>query len=140
MHTGNAHSMSETPQVIIPESCPADCQEHRGHVYILCYGQPVVVRDCDHLHIDPTWQYPKTHYVGYTGRAPIVRIREHGNRSAHFIAAIIPGGDIREMAYKLFAACPTCGGSLWYYGESPTYQPSFREGIERSFLRSESEW
>ena len=36
----------------VPESCPADCRAHREHVYILCYGQPVIVKDRDYLLAD----------------------------------------------------------------------------------------
>lgn len=124
------------PTINFPESCPPECRSHGIHVYVLCYGRPVIVRDCDRIKTDPTWQYPKTHYVGITRRLPITRIREHGNLSAHHIAVIVPGGELREMSYKLYAQCPQCNGSLWYYAESPTYDPRIREYIENSFTKT----
>jgi hypothetical protein len=54
----------------VPESCPADRRAHREHVYILCYGQPVIVKDRDYLLSDPAADYPITHYVGYTRQQP----------------------------------------------------------------------
>lgn len=103
-------------------SCPIHCQDHPEHVYILCYGQPVVVSDRDHLIADPTHGYPITHYVGYTRQQPPVkRIRSHGALSAHHIAEIRPGTAADEETVKRREKCPHCGGSLWYYAESPTY-------------------
>jgi hypothetical protein len=43
-------------------SCPAGCLAHREHIYILCYGQPVIVKERDHLPADPmAGRYPITH-------------------------------------------------------------------------------
>ena len=95
---------------------------HREHVYILCYGQPVIVKDRDYLMADPGTDYLITHYVGYTRQQPPVkRIRSHAARSAHYIAQIRPGTLADEEDVKRNQACPACGGSLWYYAESPTY-------------------
>jgi hypothetical protein len=106
----------------VPESCPADCRAHREHVYILCYGQPVIVKDRDYLLADPATDYPITHYVGYTRQQPPVkRIRSHAARSAHYIAQIRPGTLADEETAKRTETCPACGGSLWYFAESPTY-------------------
>lgn len=105
-----------------PITCPPDCRAHREHVYILCYGQPVMVKDRDYLLTDPAADFPISHYVGYTRQQPPVkRIRSHGARSAHYIAQIRPGTAVDEETAKRAGACPRCGGSLWYYGESPTY-------------------
>ena len=99
-----------------------DCRAHAEHVYILCYGQPTLVKDRDYLLADEGGDYPVTHYVGYTRQQPPVkRIRQHAARSAHFIAQIVPGTESDEDRVKRHGRCPKCGGSLWYYGESPTY-------------------
>jgi hypothetical protein len=111
--------------------CPPECLDHPQHIYILCYGRAVLVRDRDYLPHDPTRNYPITHYVGYTGqRPPVRRVREHGARSAHHIAAIRPGSMRDEAHAKRHERCPSCGGSLWYYAESPTYSEKFaRHGV-----------
>jgi len=102
-------------------SCAPECLKHPEHVYILCYGQPTVVRDRDYLLADPTHDYPITHYVGYTRQLPpIKRIRQHAARSAHYVAQIRAGTEDDEDHIKEFERCPKCGGSLWYYGESTT--------------------
>lgn len=102
-------------------SCPAGCRAHREHVYILCYGQPVIVKERDYLPDDPARNYPISHYVGYTRQQPPVkRIWSHGAHSAHYIAQIRPGTLAGEDSAKRTEACPKCGGSLWYFGESPT--------------------
>jgi hypothetical protein len=102
--------------------CLPECMAHPEHIYILCYGRPVLVRDRDYLLDDPTRNYPITHYVGYTGQQPPVkRVREHGARSAHHIVVIRSGTERDEERAKSSEACPKCGQSLWYYAESPTY-------------------
>lgn len=105
--------------------CAGDCRMHQAHVYILCYGRPVMVRDRDYLLADPAEDYPISHYVGFTTQLPIDRVRQHGARSAHYIAAIQPGTIRDEHRIKLIGACPRCGKSLWYYAESPTYEESW---------------
>jgi hypothetical protein len=106
--------------------CPAQCLSHPEHIYILCYGRPVLVRDRDYLLDDPSRDYPITHYVGYTAQQPPVkRVREHGARSAHHIAAIRPGSMRDEEHAKSVEACPRCSQSLWYYAESPTYSDEY---------------
>jgi hypothetical protein len=106
--------------------CPPGCLAHPQHIYILCYDRAVLVRDRDYLPLDSTRNYPITHYVGYTAQQPpIRRIREHGARSAHQIAAIRPGTMHDEAHAKRQERCPRCGGSLWYYAESPTYLAEF---------------
>lgn len=110
---------------LLQPGCQPSCTEHETHVYILCYGVPVQVSDRDYLTADPTHGYPISHYVGFTTQQPPVkRVRSHGARSAHFIARILPGSLADEDAVKRGGACPTCGGSLWYYAESPTYRAS----------------
>lgn len=104
------------------DTCPPDCRAHPEHVYILCYGQRVTVKDRDYLIADSGSDYPISHYVGYTTQQPPVkRIRSHAARSAHYIAEIRPGTQADEETAKRSEMCPKCGGSLWYYAESPTY-------------------
>ncbi|MFI6031638.1 hypothetical protein [Amycolatopsis magusensis] len=106
----------------VTDSCPPECLKHPEHVYILCYGRPVTVSSRDGLRGDPTTDYPITHYVGWTSQQPPVRrVRAHGARSAHYIAQIRPGTLADEDHAKRHESCPTCGKSLWYYAESPTY-------------------
>lgn len=103
-------------------SCRPDCLDHPEHVYILCYGTPTVVGSRDYLVTDPARGYPITHYVGHTQQQPpIKRVRQHGARSAHFVAEIRPGSWHDEHETKRTGACPSCGASLWYFAESPTY-------------------
>jgi hypothetical protein len=55
------------------KTCEPKCREHRNHIYIICYGRPVKVRDRDYLHEDrDAWAsgYPITHYVGFTTQRP----------------------------------------------------------------------
>lgn len=102
--------------------CSGQCLAHRQHIYILCYGRSVLVRSRDYLRDDPSRKYPISHYVGWTGqRPPINRVRQHGAKSAHYIAQIRPGTMRDEEQAKRFETCPKCGQSLWYYAESPTY-------------------
>src|SRR4051794_21507273 len=58
----------------MPKGCPKTCTEHREHVYVLCYGRQVQVSDSDVGRLSP----PISHYVGYTGGVPVLRIRRHG--------------------------------------------------------------
>src|SRR5690349_18023511 len=116
------------------ESCEPGCLEHSEHVYILCYGRPVLVRDRDYLRDDPSMDYPITHYVGWTGQQPPVkRVRDHGAKSARYIARTFPGSMRDQERIKLFESCPECGKSLWYYAESPSYSESYRAKIETRF-------
>jgi hypothetical protein len=95
---------------------------HQEHVDILCYGAPTTVKSRDYLVVDGVYDFPITHYIGYTRQQPPVkRIRSHGARSAHHIARIQPGTLADEVAIKRHGACPRCRGSLWYFAESPTY-------------------
>ncbi len=111
--------------------CPGDCRVHRQHVYTLCYGRPVRVRDRDYIPVDPAYDYPISHYVGYTTQRPIDRIRQHGARSAHYIVAIRPGTARDEENIKRSGTCARCGHSLWYYAESPSYSPSFADWFDQ---------
>jgi predicted RNA-binding Zn-ribbon protein involved in translation (DUF1610 family) len=102
--------------------CPGECLAHRQHIYILCYGRPVLVRSRDYLRDDPSRKYPISHYVGWTRQLPpIERVRQHGAKSAHYVAQIRPGTMLDEERAKRFEPCPRCGKSLWYFAESPTY-------------------
>jgi hypothetical protein len=95
--------------------CPPNCTSHPEHVYILCYGEPVHVADRDYLPGE-TVDYPIDHYVGYTRQQPPEkRVRSHGNRSAHHIAAVTPGTVDDESRLKATGRCPKCDASLWYY-------------------------
>jgi hypothetical protein len=105
--------------------CAGNCRAHGEHVYILCYGRPVMVRDRDYLLADPTGEYPISHYVGYTTQLPIDRVRQHGARSAHYLVAVQPGTERDEYQIKRTGTCPRCGKSLWYFAESPTYSDEF---------------
>ena len=106
--------------------CPGKCLAHRQHIYILCYGRPVLVRSRDYLPGDLSRKYPISHYVGWTRqRPPIERVRQHGAKSAHYIAQIRPGTLRDEENAKCFETCPRCGQSLWYYAESPTYSEEY---------------
>jgi hypothetical protein len=106
--------------------CEPDCREHSEHVYIICYGKPVMVRDRDYLHQDWDSRYPITHYVGYTAQVPITRVRQHAALSAHYLVEVRPGTEADEEWAKLYEKCPRCGRSLWYFAESPTYKRKYR--------------
>jgi hypothetical protein len=95
--------------------CPGGCRDHPEHVYILCYGRLVLVRDRDYVPDDPPVDYPISHYVGHTRQLPIDRVRQHGARSAHHIVAIRPGTEDDEYEIKLSGTCQRCGQSLWYF-------------------------
>lgn len=56
---------------------------------------------------------------------------QHGARSAHFVAQIRPGALNDEDVVKRTERCPTCGASLWYYAESPTYAARRRPSWSR---------
>jgi hypothetical protein len=72
--------------------CLPSCLDHPEHVYILCYGQPVLVLSRDYLDFEREKDQPISHYVGYTGQQPPVkRIYSHGKGSTGAIASIIPG-------------------------------------------------
>jgi hypothetical protein len=111
-------------------TCEPTCREHRLHIYIICYGKPVQVRDRDYLRADTdAWGsgYPITHYVGFTTQLPVDRVRQHAALSAHYLVEVRPGTEADELKAKLYERCPRCGGSLWYFAESPTYKPEYRQ-------------
>ena len=95
--------------------CIRDCLEHPMHCYIICYGRPVYVSDRDWARGEPHEDYPIDHYVGWTGRMPIVRVREHAQLSARYLVEVRPGTTADEFRIKLEENCPKCGKSLWYY-------------------------
>ncbi|WP_426975987.1 hypothetical protein ACQCSU_14510 [Pseudarthrobacter sp. O4] len=75
--------------------------------------------------------YPIRHYVGYTASPkypPIKRIVSHGAMSRNFVADIRPGTLEDEAKAKELEACPKCGKSLWYFGESPRAVDRFQVG------------
>lgn len=110
--------MIAVPAVLGP-TCSVRCSDHREHVYVVCYGQPTQVRDRDYLVGERVFDYPISHYVGHTRGAPLRRLWTHGHGSSQKVAAVVPGDQRREQVIKELEACPTCGRSLWYYGESP---------------------
>ncbi len=119
--------------------CDPKCREHRAHIYIICYGKPTVVRDRDYLRADgDAWGsgYPITHYVGFTTQVPVDRVRQHAALSAHYLVEVRPGGGADELNAKLYEKCPRCGGSLWYFAESPTYKRRYR----RQAIRRQRQW
>ena len=109
------------PPVLAPlhPICSPRCEQHLGHVYVVCYGPPVTVHDRDHLVGELERDYPISHYVGFTSGLPIRRLWTHGAKSSRCVVAIVPGDARREQMIKELEACPSCGQSLWYYGESP---------------------
>jgi hypothetical protein len=120
------------------KTCEPDCREHRNHIYIICYGKPVKVRDRDYLRADrQAWRsgYPITHYVGFTTQLPVDRVRQHAALSAHYLVEVRPGGETDELNAKLYEKCPRCGRSLWYFAESPTYKRRYRRQAVRGLRR-----
>jgi hypothetical protein len=120
------------------ETCEPRCREHRNHIYIICYGKAVKVRDRDYLHADrDAWGsgYPITHYVGFTTQLPVDRVRQHAAFSAHYLVEVRPGWETDELHAKLYEKCPRCGGSLWYFAESPTYKRRYRRQKMRELRR-----
>lgn len=105
----------ELADALDPRSCPGTCRKHPEHVYILCYGRPVLVSDRDYRPCDPAANHPISHYVGHTRQVPIHRIRSHGARSGHFVAQIRPGTEEDEERVKRWESCPKCDGTLWYF-------------------------
>lgn len=108
-----------------PAGCSASCTKHQAHVYVLCYGEPVSVRDTDiGRNSDPI-----DHYVGWTGRPPpVTRVREHGQMSAYCIAELLPGTGRDEARMKSTGRCAYCGASLRYWEQSPRGQRAYDEG------------
>lgn len=97
------------------QPCERGCARHREHVYILCYGEPVVIREGD------CGGRPVTHYVGYTGQQPPVkRVWQHGRGSARALVQVRPGTLRDEARVKCLEKCPRCGDRLWYFGGEPT--------------------
>lgn len=110
--------------------CSGECLIHRQHVYILCYGKPVIVRSRDYLRGDPSRKYPISHYVGWTRQLPPIKwVRQHGAMSAHHVAQIRPGTMRDEELVKVSETCPRCSQSLWYYAESPTYSDEYANNV-----------
>jgi hypothetical protein len=94
-----------------PLTCPRNCASHPEHVYILCYGKTVVIREGD------CGKVPVSHYVGYTmQRPPVRRVWQHGAGSAAALVEMRPGNLRDELRVKILGSCPACGRSLWYYG------------------------
>ena len=105
-----------------------------SYLYILCMeGEPRYINDRDFLDCDPDSRnpapgrkgggsHPISHYVGTTGQDPPTNraLRDHGV-PMKYLVALEPGGPSEEHDAKLNRACPRCGGSLWYFAESPTY-------------------
>ena len=111
--------------------CEPNCRKHRMHIYIICYGKPVMVRDRDYLRQDWETRYPITHYVGFTTQLPIDRVRQHAALSAHYLVEVRPGTEFDEQTAKLYEKCPRCSRSLWYCAESPSYKRKYRRQVKR---------
>lgn len=103
--------------------CSPRCEDHPEHVYVVCYRRPVVVNDRDYLVGEQVFDYPISHYVGYTSGLPVRRLWTHGAKSSRHVVAVVPGDEHRENMVKELEACPSCSRSLWYYGESPRPLP-----------------
>lgn len=88
-------------------------------------SKPTTPRDS---HGEQVFDYPISHYVGYTSGLPLRRLWTHGAKSSRHVVAVIPGDERREHLAKELEACPACGRSLWYYGESPRPIPLLQAG------------
>lgn len=95
---------------------------------MVCYGRPVLVNDRDYLAGEQVFDYRISHYVGHTSGLPVRRLWTHGAKSSQHVVAVIPGDKRREQLVKELEACPACGRSLWYYGESPRPLPLLDDG------------
>ncbi|MDQ1746704.1 MAG: hypothetical protein QOD07_967 [Frankiaceae bacterium] len=113
--------------------CSLECDQHRGHVYVLCYGEPVQVGDSD-VNVSNRMSDPISHYVGFTGGVPIKRIERHGAMSQGAVAEIRPGTLADEERTKFDGRCAFCGSGLRYWEESAhwrdRYVPRMLERLE----------
>lgn len=127
MNRAEATVEANVAALLAGPGCDPGCGLHAEHVYVLCYGQPTLITDRDWAAYDPREEdanYPISHYVGWTRRhPPIARVRQHGARSGHFIAKIVPGDRQDEALVKATGQCPRCSGSLDYHAESPHRPP-----------------
>jgi hypothetical protein len=104
--------------------CSSLCEQHRGHVYVLCFGEPVHVGDSD-VNVRNRMSEPIAHYVGYTGGVPIARIGRHGVMSRWCVAEILPGSPADEERMKFNGRCAFCGSGLHYWEESPYWRERY---------------
>ena len=104
--------------------CSQECAQHRGHVYVLCFGEPVQVGDSD-VNLHNRMSEPITHYVGYTTGVPSARIGRHGVMSRCCVAEIRPGSPADEMRLKLAGQCAFCGSGLRYWEEIPLWRDRY---------------
>jgi hypothetical protein len=124
-----------------PKKCKADCLIHPEHIYVLCFGEPTVIKSRDYLQRDHSENYPISHYVGYTSQhPPMKRVKQHGAFCAGFLVGVYVGDEIAERKFKAFGDCPKCSRDLWYYAESPNYTEDMAPPIVRSFREWNAEW
>ena len=110
--------------------CAQHCTTHRGHVYVLCYGEPVRVGDSD-VNVGGTrMSEPISHYVGFTGGRPGARIERHGEMSRYCTAEIRPGTLLDEVRMKVDSRCVHCGSALRYWEESPYWRHRYVRRLE----------
>lgn len=115
-----------TREVLARPHCDSrTCDEHELHLYVVCYGQPTLVKSRDwHAYdgarYDPDFKpYPISHYVGITKQKPAVkRLWQHAANSARHVVAVMPGTHYEESVLKAFGTCPHCDGSLDYFAEN----------------------
>lgn len=105
-----------------PHCDPRTCDEHDAHVYVVCYGERVMVKSRDwHAWDDRAQPYPISHYVGITRQKPAVkRLWQHAVKSAQHAVAVMPGTEYEESVLKAFGTCPRCARSLDYFAENET--------------------
>jgi len=96
--------------------------EIQGHVYVLHYETPQVVKSVSlaYAGLDPAEDEdgflsltPIRHYVGWTQQAnPRKRINRHGPAALREIVYVEPGTMRDEQAMKRTGTCPSCGELL----------------------------
>lgn len=96
--------------------------EIEGHVYVLHYETPQVVKSVSSEYADVPPQQdqdgflsatPIRHYVGWTQQAnPRKRINRHGRAAQREIVYLEPGTLRDEETMKRVGVCPKCGENL----------------------------
>jgi hypothetical protein len=93
-----------------------------GHVYLLHYEVPQVVRSVSRDYAGPSPKAdldgllsagPIRHYVGWTQQAkPSKRISRHGPAASRDVVCLQPGTTRDEQTLKGTGTCPKCGEAL----------------------------